>query len=231
VTTPTFFRHSFAEWKPVTAQVRRTRLGLWLAAIVVGALWIAGRPDGVFLPTLALGVALTTAVTVAGALAGREAARVTALTLRHPASPLALAAGRWLGVVLLAALVTLLASVGAAWRIELGWRDGAAAAFGASCAALPIAACALAAARLGGGVLEWLFLAFLLLLSTLLPEATAYVPDGVLREATLALLVTLPAVWRYRLLAAGDPVAWLHAASWTAAGLLVTAESLRRRAP
>jgi len=231
VTTPAFFRHSLAEWKPVTAQVRRTRLGLWLAAIVVGALVVAGAPEGVFLPTLALAVALTAAVTAAGALAGRESGRVAALTLRHPASPVALAAGRWLGVVGLAALVTLLASVGAAWRIDLGWADGARAALGATCAALPISACALAAARLGGGVLEWLFLAFLLLVSTLLPEATASVPDGPLREATLAMLVTLPAVWRYRLLVAGDPVAWVHAASWTAAGILVTAESLRRRAP
>jgi len=231
VTTPPFIRHSLAEWKPVTAQVRRTRLGIWLAAIVVGAVWIAGRPDGVFLPTFALGVALTAVVTAASALAGRESARAAALTLRHPASPVALAAGRWVGVILIASTVTFLASVGAAWRIELGWRDGAGAALGATCVALPIAACALAAARLGGGVLEWLFLAFLLLVSTLVPEATAYVPDGVLREATLAMLVTLPAIWRYRLLAAGDPVAWIHALSWTAAGILITAESLRRRVP
>ena len=231
MTTPAFLRHSLAEWKPVTAQVRRTRLGLWLAAILVGAIVVAGAPDGIFLPTLALATALTTAVTAAGALAGRESGRAAALTLRHPASPAALAAGRWAGVVALVAVVTLLASVGAAWRIELGWRDGARAALGATCAALPIAACALAAARLGGGVLEWLFLAFLLLVSTLLPDAVSAVPDGPLREATLAMLVTLPAVWRYRLLAAGDPVAWIHAASWTAAGILVTAESLRRRAP
>lgn len=230
MTPSAFFRHALAEWRPAAVLVRRTRLGLWLAAIVACGIALAGPPT-LLLPGLSLAVALTAAVTAAHALAGREAGRASALTLRHPASPVALAVGRWLLVALIAAAVTALVSLPAAWRLGLAWGDGARATAVAGCAALPVAACALAAARLGRGVLEWLFLAHLLLVSSIVPGTLRLLPGGVLRDLTRAALVTLPAVWRYRLLAGGDGVAWLHALSWTAAGLLVTAESLRRRSP
>lgn len=227
-----FLHQALAEWRPVSTVVRRTPLGLWLGTLAVGAVWIAGRPGGVALSTLALAVALTAAVAAAAGLADREAARVAALTLRHPASATALAAGRWLGVVLLAGTVTLLATMGAAWRVGAGWRDGMGATLSAACAMTPVAACALAAARIGGGVLEWLFLAHLLLLSPLAPDAMSLLlPDGPLHHAALTMVVALPAIWRYRLLGAGDAAAWAHAVAWTVIGVLTVSASLRRRMP
>jgi hypothetical protein len=143
VTTLLFFRQTLAEWRPVCVLIRRTRLGLWLALIGLGAIGLGGLEDGAFLPTLALGVALTVTLTAALALAGPRAGRATAMTLRHPASPLAVAAGRWLAVLALSALVTLGAGVGAAWQVELGWRDGVDAAWSAAWVALPMVACGL----------------------------------------------------------------------------------------
>jgi hypothetical protein len=143
VTTFLFFRQALAEWKPVCALVRQTRLGLWLAVIGLGAVGLGRLVDGASLPALILGVALTTTVTAAAVLAGPHAGRVTAMTLRHPASPLALALGRWLAVTGLAGVVTLGAGVGAAWQVELGWRDGVDAALSAAGVTVPVAACGL----------------------------------------------------------------------------------------
>jgi hypothetical protein len=231
-TTSRFLHYTLAEWRPISSVVRRTPLGLWLGTLAVGAVWIAGRPGGIALSTLALVVALTAAVAAAATLADRDAAHAAALTLRHPASATALAAGRWLGVVTLAGAITVLATMGAAWRVGAGWREGMDAVLGAACALTPVAACALAAARLGGGVLEWLFLAHLLLLSPLAPDAMSLLlPDGFLHHAALVMVVALPAVWRYRLLGAGNVAAWTHAAAWTVIGVLTVSISLRRRMP
>ena len=134
-----------AEWKPVCVLLRRTRLGLWLAGLGCGAIGLGALQDGTFLPTLALGVALTANLTAALSLAGPQAGRVSAMTLRHPASPLAIATGRWLAVTALAGLVTLGATLGVAYQSALGWREGMEAAWSAAGATLPMAACGLLA--------------------------------------------------------------------------------------
>lgn len=141
MTTPLFLRQTLAEWKPVWAVIRRTRLALRLAGLGLAGIGASGWAGGAFLPRLVLGVALTATVTALAAFAGPQAGRAHAMTLRHPASPLALAAGRWLAVVALAGLVTLAAGVGAAWQVELGWREGVDAAVAAGGVALPVAAC------------------------------------------------------------------------------------------
>lgn len=133
-----FLRQTFAEWRPVWAQLRRTRLAFSLTLIVLAGAGTGGR---VLLPTLAFVVLLAATATAAASLTGPEAGRVAALTLRHPASPLALAVGRWIAVATLAGLVTLLAGVGAAWQVELGWRAGVDAALSAMTTALPGALC------------------------------------------------------------------------------------------
>ena len=138
-----FIRQTLAEWKPVCALVRRTRLGFWLAVIALSAIGISAQADGEFLPTLVFGVALTATLTAAAVLAGPHAGRVTAMTLRHPASPLALAMGRWMAVTALAGLVTLSAGVGAALQVGLGWRDGVDAALSAAQVGAPVVACGL----------------------------------------------------------------------------------------
>src|SRR4029077_11778434 len=102
----------------------RTRLPLRLTLIGLGAIGMGGLLDAARLPALLLTVARVATATAAATLAGPHAGRATAMTLRHPASPLALATGRWLAVAALAALVTLGAAIGAAWQAELGWREG-----------------------------------------------------------------------------------------------------------
>jgi hypothetical protein len=140
VTTLLFLRQTAAEGKAVWVLLRRTRLMLRLALLGLGAIGVGGLEGAVFLPRLVLVVALAATVTAAATLAGPHAGRVTAMTLRHPASPLALATGRWLAVAGLAGLVTLCAGVGAAWQVELGWREGVDAAWSAAAVALPVAA-------------------------------------------------------------------------------------------
>jgi hypothetical protein len=143
VTTLLFFRQIIAEGKAVWVWVLRTRLPLRLTLIGLGAIGMGGLLDAARLPRLVLVVALTATVTAAATLAGPHAGRATAMTLRHPASALALATGRWLAVAALAAFVTFGAAVGAAWQAELGWREGVQAAWSAAGVALPMAACGL----------------------------------------------------------------------------------------
>ena len=140
MTTLLFLRQTLAEWKPVSVLIRRTRLPFWLSALTLGAAALGGLGDGASLPTLVTSVALVATLTSAGVLAGAHSGRATALTLRHPASPMALATGRWLAVTALAGLVTLATGIGAAWQAELGWREGVAAAVSAGWVALPVVA-------------------------------------------------------------------------------------------
>ena len=140
MTTFLFLRQILAEWKPVSVLIRRSRLPVWLAGLGLGAAALAGVEDAASLPTLVLGVALLAVLTSAAVLAGPASGRATALTLRHPASSLALATGRWLAASALAALVTLAAGIGAAWQVRLGWREGVAAAVSAGWIVLPVAA-------------------------------------------------------------------------------------------
>jgi len=120
---------------------RRTGLPLRLALIGLGAIGIGRLLDDDLLPALVLAAALAATLTTEATLSGPHAGRATAMTLRHPASPLALATGRWLAVAALAGLVTLATGLGAAWQAELGWREGVGAAGAAVGVALPVAAC------------------------------------------------------------------------------------------
>jgi hypothetical protein len=140
VTTYLFLRQTLAEWKPVSVLIRRTRLPFWLSALTLGAVALGGLWGGASLPTLVTSVALLATFTSAAVLAGPQSGRATAMTLRHPASPIALPAGRWLAVTVLAGLVTLGAGIGAAWQAELGWREGVGAAASAGWVALPVVA-------------------------------------------------------------------------------------------
>ena len=140
MTTFLFLRQALAEWKPVSVLIRRTRLPFWLLTLTIGAALHGGLYDGPSLPTLVTSVALLATFTCAVVLAGAHSGRATALTLRHPASLMALATGRWLAVTALAGLVTLAAAIGAAWQAELGWREGVAAAVSAGWVALPVVA-------------------------------------------------------------------------------------------
>lgn len=141
MTTLQFLRQTIAEGKAVWVLTSRTRLPLRLTLLGLGAIGMGGVLDGTLLPRLVLSVALVATVTAAATLAGPQAGRATAMTLRHPASPLALATGRWLAVAALAACVTFGAGIGAAWQAELGWREGVDAAWSAAGVTLPMAVC------------------------------------------------------------------------------------------
>ncbi|HYK11576.1 MAG TPA: hypothetical protein VEV39_12310 [Gemmatimonadales bacterium] len=143
MTTLLFFRQTIAEWKPVCRLMRRTRLGFWLILISLGAIDAAGFTDGSLLPMVILGAGLTATLVAAIVLVGPHAGRVSAMTLRHPASPLALAAGRWLAVTILAGLVILIVAVGTAWQAEVEWRVGIEAALSAAGVTVPVAMCGL----------------------------------------------------------------------------------------
>lgn len=119
----------------------RTRLPFRLTLMILGAIGIGRLLDRELVPALVLAVALMATVTAAATLAGPRAGRAIALTLRHPASPLALATGRWLAVAGLAGFVTLAAGIGAAWQAELGWREGLVAVWSAAGVTFPVAAC------------------------------------------------------------------------------------------
>jgi hypothetical protein len=87
VTTFLFFRQTLAEWKPVSVLIRRTRLPFWLATLTLGAVALGGLDEGASLPALVTGVALLATITTGLVLAGPHSGRATAMTLRHPASP------------------------------------------------------------------------------------------------------------------------------------------------
>jgi hypothetical protein len=141
VTTFLFFRQTIADARAVWVLISRTRLLVRLVLISLAAIAAGALTSAAFLPTLALVVALAATLTSAATLAGPHAGRATAMTLRHPASPLALATSRWVAIATLAGIVTLATGVGVAWQVELSWRAGVAAAWSAAGVSVPMAAC------------------------------------------------------------------------------------------
>src|SRR3989441_3669540 len=95
-----------AEWQLLRARLVRSRLGLWLLLLGGGGAWLAtrGAPLTILAPHLAmLGAVLGVAFSV-GSDVDRAA---VALTLTHPTTPLAVAAGRWLAAVTAAGILLL----------------------------------------------------------------------------------------------------------------------------
>src|SRR5439155_376218 len=93
-----WLRCVLAEWQLLRARLVRSRLGLWLLLLSGGGAWLAtrGAPLTILAPHLAmLGAVLGVAFSV-GSDVDRAA---VALTLTHPTTPLAVAAGRWLAAV------------------------------------------------------------------------------------------------------------------------------------
>src|SRR5881397_2515519 len=101
-----WLRCVLAEWQLLRARLVRSRLGLWLLLLSGGGAWLAtrGAPLTILAPHLAmLGAVLGVAFSV-GSDVDRAA---VALTLTHPTTPLAVAAGRWLAAVTAAGIVVL----------------------------------------------------------------------------------------------------------------------------
>src|SRR2546428_8552617 len=101
-----WLRCVLAEWQLVRARLVRSRLGIWLLLLGAGGAWLAAR--GASLTVLAPQIAMLGAVLGVAFTVGSDADRAAlALTLTHPTTPLAVAAGRWLAAVTAARLLLL----------------------------------------------------------------------------------------------------------------------------
>ena len=223
--------HLAAEVSLALCRARRTRFGAWTLALLAAATALAIQSDGVDAGRTAARLGLLAALMGVGFCAASDADRAALDVARgHPVTALALAAGRWAALALLAAVVASLhvAVLGLTGPLRPG---AVAAALAAGVGAAGAAAGAgLCAAWLGGNGLVGGLLAYIVLASGVPPDVwVVLVGPGVLRAAGSAVLELLPGLWRYRELAAGDLAAWLHAGAWAGGGVTVAARLLTGR--
>src|SRR6266576_3365446 len=207
-----FLRRVFAETTLVSPRLVRTRFGAALLLLGVTLIWLRSRglePLTAVLQAGALG-AVIGAAWVAGNARDR-AALATALT--HPTTPLAIATGRWLAIVLPAALLTVLCAMASGEP--------------ASAAAGAFALTTVLAVGNGAGVMLFLFIA---VAGTVAPERlVGLAHPGVVRLAAASALELGPALWHYRDAATGDWGAVLHALAWTGLGVLLASGVVARQ--
>jgi len=217
-----FLRCSFAEWTLVRPRLLRTRFGAWLVLLGAALIWLGTRgadPLGIALHAGALGAVLSAAF-AAGSAADRAA---FAIALTHPTTPLAIACGRWLAVVIPAAALAAACTVAAGGRSTAG--------LAGIVAAGAVAGCALAAVLLGGTGAALVLFIFMALAGAIPPEAIVGVAEpGAARLAVASVLEVGPALWRYREVAAGDAGALLHAVAWAMLGVVLASGFVRRAA-
>jgi hypothetical protein len=210
-----FLRCVHAEFLLVFPRLTRTRLGLALLALGVSLLWL--RTHGLEPLTLVLQAGALGSIVGTAGIAGHAADRATLSTsLTHPTTALAIAAGRWVAIVVPAAALTLVCTAALAGTP----RVFAAGLF----AAAAVGSCALAVVMpLGNGAAVMLFL-FMGVAGTVDPERLVDLAQpGLLRLAAASTLELGPALWHYRDIAGGDIGAALHATAWTGLGVLLAA--------
>jgi hypothetical protein len=210
-----------AEVTLISPRLTRTRFGASLLLLGLTLVWLRSRgldPLTAVLQSGALG-AVIGAAWVAGSARDR-AALATALT--HPTTPLAIATGRWVVIVLPAILIT----AGCA----LANRADPAAVVAGIVAAAAVGAVALATALLlGNGAAVTLFL-FIAMAGAVAPERlVGLAHPGVMRLAAASALELGPALWRYRDIATGDWFSLLHALAWTGLGILAASGMIARQ--
>ncbi len=208
-----FLRCVLAEWALVRPRLLRTRFGPWLLLLGAGLTWLGAR--GAEPTTVALHAGALGAVLGAACAAGSDADRAAlATTLTHPTTPFALACGRWLAAFLPAAVLTLSCTA------AVGWQLGAALAGLAAAGA--VAGAALAAVLFAGNAAAVVLFCCTALAGAVPPERlVSMVEPGAVRIAAASALELGPALWRYRSAATGDAGAFLHAAAWTALGIVL----------
>ena len=216
-----FIRCVHADLLLVLPRLMRTRLGLALLSLGVSLLWLHGHGFDaltVILQAGALGAIAGTAGVV-GHEHDRDAMRII---LTHPTTPLAIATGRWLAIVLPAAVLVLGCTV---------LVDGSAAAFWAGViAAAAVGGCALALVlplRSGAALALFLFMATA---GTVAPERlVGLATPGLLRVTAASVLELGPALWHYRYIAIGDIGAVVHGLAWAGLGILLAAAFIGHR--
>ena len=216
-----FLRRVFAETTLVSPRLVRTRFGAALLLLGVTLIWLRSRglePITAVLQAGALG-AVIGAAWVAGNARDR-AALATALT--HPTTPLAIATGRWLAIVLPAALLTVLCAMASGEPAS-----AAAAGLTAAAAVGAFALTTVLAVGNGAGVMLFLFIA---VAGTVAPERlVGLAHPGVVRLAAASALELGPALWHYRDAGTGDWGAVLHALAWTGLGVLLASGVVARQ--
>lgn len=210
-----------AEFLLVFPRLTRTRMGISLLALGTTLVWLNAHAFDALTVTLQAGA--LGAILAAAAMVGDEtdrAALTTALT--HPTSPLAIATGRWLAIVLpAAALVTVCASA-------IGWRTDVVLAGMIATAAVGGFALAVVL-PLGRGAALALFL-FMAVAGTIPPERLVDLArPGVVRLTAASAIELGPALWHYRDIATGDASAVLHALAWAGLGILLASAAIARR--
>jgi hypothetical protein len=207
-----FLYCALSEWPFLRIRLLRTRLGVWLVLLLGVVLRldrtaVARDPLAAALLVASGGATLCVAY-LAGARADRSA---LGLALLHPRFPGAVTVGRWLAATSGATILVLVAAIHSGFGVALAGVVTAA----------TMSAWTLALAWWGGNVLVGAWLIWLALAGGASPEAVlAHTHPGAARYVVAAALELLPAPWRYRGLAIGEPGAAAHAAIWIAIGLV-----------
>jgi hypothetical protein len=214
-----FLRAVHAESMLLRPTLMRTQLGFLLLLLGMALVWL--RTRGVDSLTLTLHAAALSAVLCAAFLAGREAERA-ALPLTHPSTPLAIATGRWLTIVVPSALLTVAcaAATGASAAT-------AAAGLTAVCA---VAGCALPAVLAAGNSAAFVLFLLMAIAGAVPPERLVDLAHpGALRLAAASVLELGPALWHYREIALGQPSGVWHAIAWAGLGIMLASAAIARR--
>jgi len=216
-----FLRCVHAEFLLVFPRLTRTRLGISLVALGTTLVWLSAHAFDALTVTLQAGA--LGAILGAAAIGGDEtdrAALTTALT--HPTTPLAIATGRWLAIVLPASALVMVCATAIGWRTDV--------VIAGLIATGAVGGCALAVVLpLGRGAALALFL-FMAVAGTIAPERLVDLArPGLVRLTAASALELGPALWHYRDIAAGDLGAILHALAWTGLGILLASASIARR--
>ncbi len=216
-----FLRCVRAEFLLSVPRIVRTRLGLTMASLGGSLLWLHGHGFDALTVILEAG-ALGAIVGTAGVVGHEHDRAVLRTLLTHPTTALAIATGRWLAIVLPAAVLAL------ACTVAVGG-TGAALCSGLIAAAA-VGSCALAIVLpLRNGAALALFL-FMAVAGTVAPERlVGLATPGFLRVTAASALELGPALWHYRYIAIGDGGAVAHGLAWAGLGILLAAAFIGRR--
>ncbi len=216
-----FLRCVHAEFLVILPRLTRTRLGISLLALGASLIWL--RAYGLDPLTIALQAGALGAIVACAGVVGYEGDRAAlTMALAHPTTPLAVATGRWLTIVLAASGLTIACS------LAVGWRTGAVVA--GLLAAAAVGSCALAVVLLVGRSAALALFFFMAVAGTVAPERlVALASPGVLRLTAASALELGPALWHYRDIATGNLGAIVHAVAWSGLGILLAAAFIGRR--
>jgi hypothetical protein len=216
-----FLRCVHAEFLLVFPRLTRTRLGISLLALGTTLVWLSAHAFDAFTVTLLAGA--LGAILAATAIVGDETDRAAlTIALAHPTSPLAVATGRWLAIVLPPAALLIVCMTAIGWRLEV--------VIASLIATAAVGGFALAVVLpLGRGAALALFL-FMAVAGTIPPERVVDLArPGVVRLVAASAMELGPALWHYRDITTGDVSAVLHALAWTGLGILLASAAIARR--